>query len=43
MKELLLNNELEKLKIQAVLAKCEILFWNLPGGTEENHKIRQSG
>jgi hypothetical protein len=33
-----MNNELEWMWKKAVVAYFEI-SWNLPGGTEENHKI----
>jgi hypothetical protein len=37
-----MNNELERIMKEAVVAQFETLYWYLPGGTEENHKTPQS-
>jgi hypothetical protein len=36
-----MNGELERLWKEAVMAYFKILFWDLPAGTEENHKKPQ--
>jgi hypothetical protein len=38
----LINNELERMWKEAIVAKFKVLSRHLPGGTEENHK-KQSG
>jgi hypothetical protein len=38
----LLNNELERMWKEAVVAKCEVLSQHLPGVTDENHGKLQS-
>jgi hypothetical protein len=38
-----MNNELERVWKEVVVAKFKILFQHLPGGTEENHeKLKDS-
>jgi hypothetical protein len=37
------NNELERMWKEAVMAKFKVLSQHLPGRTEENHKKPQSG
>jgi hypothetical protein len=32
------NNELERMWNEEVIAKCELLFWHLLGATKENHE-----
>jgi hypothetical protein len=34
----LMNNELERMWREVVMAKHKVLSGNLPGGTEENHE-----
>jgi hypothetical protein len=38
-----MNNELEKVWKKVIIAYFKILYWQLPGGTEENHKKSQLG
>jgi hypothetical protein len=38
-----MNNELERMWKEKVMACFEILSWHLPGGTEETHEKPQSG
>jgi hypothetical protein len=35
------NDELESILEEAAMAQFEVLFWCLPAGTRENHKIPQ--
>jgi hypothetical protein len=35
----LLNTENENMRKEAVVAQFMVLYWNLKGGHEENHKI----
>jgi hypothetical protein len=37
------NDELERMWKEAVMAEFKVLSWNLPGRTEENHEKPQSG
>jgi hypothetical protein len=34
----LVSKEMERMWKEVVMAKLEILSWNFPGGTEENHR-----
>jgi hypothetical protein len=40
-----MNSELERISKEMVMAKFKVLFWHLPGRTEENHKkpVRLAG
>jgi hypothetical protein len=38
-----MNNELERTWKEAVIVRFEILFWHLPGRTEETQEKPQSG
>jgi hypothetical protein len=34
----LFNKKMERMQKEVVMAEFELLFWNFPGGTEENHR-----
>jgi hypothetical protein len=38
-----MNNELETMWKEAVMAAFKVISWHLPRGTEENHEKPQSG
>jgi hypothetical protein len=38
-----MNNELERIWNEEVIAKCEVLSQNLPAGTEKNNDKPSSG
>jgi hypothetical protein len=40
---MIMNNNLERIWKEAVLAQFKVLSRHLPGSTEENHKEPQSG
>jgi hypothetical protein len=39
----LMNDEIERIWKEAVLAYFKVSSWHVPGGTEENYKNCQSG
>jgi hypothetical protein len=40
---MIVNNELERMRKEVVMAEFKVLSRHLPGGTEENHEKLQSG
>jgi hypothetical protein len=40
---MIVNDELEMMWKEVVMAYCKVLSWHMPGGIEETHKTPQSG
>jgi hypothetical protein len=40
---MIVNNELERMWEEAVMAQFKVISWHSPGGTDENHEKPQRG